>query len=440
MRITVIAFGTRGDVQPVLALARELVAAGHTVRMAAASDFRDRIAACGVEPAPSSAAARDLMSSEDGRLWADSGSNPFLQVRVMRRLVLVSGAIMMNEAWEACQDAELILGTATAEPFGPSFGTGLGVPFITTMLQPAFRATRSGAASWKAPFPHRSSYLNYLVGRLFIEGAFHWMSRDLVNRFRTETLGLRPQSTQRYLAESHHRPVLMGISRHVVLHPPDWPPPYHTTGYWFFDETESWKPPPALEAFLDAGEPPVVIGFGSMTTRDPVAATRTLLEGVAMSGRRAVLLAGWAGLGVDDLPASVFCIDAAPHDWLFARACAVVHHGGAGTTAAALRAGIPQVLVPHLGDQTYWGRRMYELGVAPKPILRPKLTAERLAGAIRDVTGEPAYARAAAALSVLVRSEHGLANGVELVERYAVQSVRSSSDASHTKTRRRRGT
>lgn len=414
-----IAYGTRGDVQPVLALARALVDAGHTVRMAAGSDFRERIAACGVEPAPASMAARDLMTSDDGRLWADLGTNPILQVRVMRRLVLRTARAMMDEAWDACRDADVILGTSSAEPFGPSFSEKLGVPFITTLLQPAFRATRSGAATWMAPVPLRSSVLNYAAGKLLVEGAFHWMSRDLVNDFRSGMLGLRPQSTRRWLDAAKSRPVLMGISRHVTPHPGDWPPPYHTTGYWFLDEPDSWTPPAGLEAFLDDGDPPVAIGFGSMTTRDPASSTRTILEAVEASGRRAVLLSGWAGLGGSDLPSSVFVVDSAPHAWLFPRMAAAVHHGGAGTTAAAVRAGIPQVVVPHLGDQPYWGRRMHELGVAPRPVPKPRLTAGNLAAAIREVTGDPRYAEAANALGALVRDEDGLAAGVELVERYA---------------------
>ena len=414
------AYGTRGDVQPVLALARELVRAGHTVRMAAGSDFRDRIAECGVEPAPSSMAARDLMTSDDGRLWADLGTNPILQVRVMRRLVLRTARAMMDEAWEACRDADVILGTSSAEPFGPSFAEKLGVPFITTLLQPAFRATRSGAATWMAPVPGRSSLLNYAAGKVLVEGAFHWMSRDLIDTFRAEKLGLPPQSTQRFLAAAGSRPVLMGISRHVTPHPEDWPPPYHTTGYWFLDDAEPWKPTPGLEEFLDSGDPPVAIGFGSMTTRDATASTRMVLEGVGASGRRAVLLSGWAGLGASDLPSNVFVVDSAPHAWLFPRMAAAVHHGGSGTTAAALRAGIPQIVVPHLGDQPYWGRRMHELGVAPKPLPKPRLTSAKLAAAIGEVTSDRRYSANAAALGKLVRDEDGLAAGVELIERYGV--------------------
>lgn len=420
MRISLIAYGTRGDVQPVLALARALVEAGHPVRMAAGSEFRDRIASCGVEPASSSMAARELMTSDDGRLWADLGTNPFLQARVMRRLVLRTARAMMDEAWDACRDADVILGTSSAEPFGPSFAQKLGVPFITTLLQPAFRATRSGAATWMAPLPGRSSMLNYAAGKLLVEGAFHWMSRDLVNDFRTGTLGLPPQSTRRWIDAAKSRPVLMGISRHVTPHPEDWPPPYHTTGYWFLDDPEPWSPPPGLEAFLENGEPPVAIGFGSMTTRDAAAVTQMLLEGVSRSGKRVVLLSGWAGIGNTEHPENVFVVDSAPHAWLFPRMAAAVHHGGSGTTAAALRAGIPQIVVPHLGDQPYWGRRMHELAVAPKPVPKPKLTALRLATTIREVTGDPRYAAAAEVLGALVRAEDGLAAAVELVERYAL--------------------
>src|SRR5690606_35862025 len=164
----------------------------------------------------------------------------------------------------------------------------------------------------------------------------------------------------------------------------------HITGYLFLDEQAGWQPPPALEAFLDAGEPPVYIGFGSMAGRDPEAMTALVVEALALCGRRGLLLTGWGGLHAGAVPESIFVLDAAPHSWLFPRMAAVVHHGGAGTTAEGLRAGVPAVVVPFLFDQPFWGARIEALGVGPAPIPRKQLTAARLAGAIHRAVSDAA--------------------------------------------------
>src|SRR5262249_15844480 len=175
-------------------------------------------------------------------------------------------------------------------------------------------------------------------------------------------------------------------SKYVVPHADDWPSTIHTTGYLFLDEPGNWNPPAGLEAFLEASEPPVCIGFGSMIGHNLDQVSRTIVGAIRESGRRAVLLEGWAGIGEADLGERIFRIDSAPHELLFPRVSAAIHHGGAGTTAASLRAGLPTVVVPHLGDQPFWGRRVQALGVGPKPIKRNRLTSSALAEAIVEAT------------------------------------------------------
>ena len=418
MRVTIIAYGSRGDVQPVLALAKGLAAAGWGVRLVASADFREWIERHGLEAAETSSTARDVMGSDDGRLWVDRGTRPLAQVRVMRRLAMRTYPQMMREAWEACRDADAVVSTATTEPFAVAMAERRGVPHVTALVAPAFVPTRSGAATWLAPLPERTSALNYAAGKLLAEAAFYRVMPDLVATFRRETLGLPRESIFRYAAEARRRPVLLGYSEHVVPHPPDWPPTFHTTGYWFLEDEDGWTPPPALVEFLEAGEPPVCVGFGSMTGRDPGALTRLVVDAVARSGRRALLLSGWGGLDDSALPPGVLRIAEAPHSWLFPRVAAVVHHGGSGTTAAALRAGRPMVVVPHLGDQPFWGVRMRALGVAPPPIARPKLTAEKLARAIRTVSSDEGMRRRADDLGRRIRAEDGVATAVRLLGRY----------------------
>ena len=210
---------------------------------------------------------------------------------------------------------------------------------------------------------------------------------------------------------------LMGYSRRIVPHPEDWPEKFYTIGYWFLEE-DGWEAPAELLAFLEAGQPPISVGFGSMTGRDPKGLTELVVAAVERSGVRAVLLSGWAGLGEMDLPESVFCLARAPHGWLFPRVAAVVHHGGAGTTAAGLRAGAPSVIVPHFADQPFWGRRVHALGAGPEPIARHKLTADGLAAAIREAVTNGAMRRRAQELATRIGEEDGVGTAVALISRY----------------------
>ncbi len=202
----------------------------------------------------------------------------------------------------------------------------------------------------------------------------------------------------------------------MIPAPPDWGADKHVTGYWFLDDGEDWTPPPALIDFLEAGPAPIYIGFGSMSSRKPEETAELVIAALQLANQRAILLSGWSGLQKTDLPDTVFMIDSVPHSWLFPMVAAVVHHGGAGTTAAGLRAGVPSVVVPFFGDQPFWGGRVASLGVGPTPVPRGKLTAERLASAIQEAVTNKAMRQRAAALGAKIQTEDGLARAVEIVQ------------------------
>ena len=201
--------------------------------------------------------------------------------------------------------------------------------------------------------------------------------------------------------------------------PPDWPEHVRISGSWFLDGEETWAPSAELAGFLDAGPPPVYVGFGSMSGQAPGQLVDTVVEALRRTGRRGLLATGWGGLRPGDLPASVHVVDEAPHDWLFPRMEAVVHHGGAGTTAAGLRAGRPTVVCPFSMDQPFWGRRVHEAGAGPQPVFQKHLTAPALATAIREATETPSIQRAAEALGRRIRSENGVQRAVDLIEQEA---------------------
>jgi UDP:flavonoid glycosyltransferase YjiC (YdhE family) len=210
-------------------------------------------------------------------------------------------------------------------------------------------------------------------------------------------------------------PVLYGFSPSVIPPPIDWNVNTHITGYWFIDEADDWQPPSTLLDFLQSDSPPVYIGFGSMSNRNPEQTADLIIQALLRINQRAVLLSGWGGLLKAIIPDSIYMIDSIPHSWLFPRVSAVVHHGGASTTAAGLRAGVPSIIVPFFGDQPFWGQRIADLGVGSKPIPRQKLTVERLAKAIQDVVTNEDIRQRAAKLGRQIRTEDGIASSVEII-------------------------
>lgn len=415
-RITIIASGTRGDVQPAIALGKALQAGGYQVKLVASPNFRGWIEAHGLTAAPAQVNVQAVMESEGGREWVERGHNPLVQMRVMKKLLDKFGWQLIMEGWEACQGADAIISSFTSDAFAVSIAEKLGVPHFSMSLQPTMIATRDGRCLPNAPFPNRVSRINEWFGKLLIE-PFSWQLYGVhTNRFRQE-IGLPPQSNQENIAARRRMIVLHAVSRHVLPFPTDWPDNFHITGYWFLDEEPDWQPPAALTDFLAAGPPPVYIGFGSMTNSNPAAITRLIMEAVQQSGQRAVLLSGWAGMGQVELPPQILRLDSAPHNWLFPRMAAVVHHGGAGTTGAGLRAGVPTVIIPHMVDQPYWGQRVQALEAGPKPVMRHKLTAVHLAHAIQQAVTNPAFKQNAAHLGEKIRQEDGLREAVNIIQK-----------------------
>jgi UDP:flavonoid glycosyltransferase YjiC (YdhE family) len=200
----------------------------------------------------------------------------------------------------------------------------------------------------------------------------------------------------------------------LIPKPKDWGHHVSIAGFFFLNLASNYTPAPDLAEFLAAGEPPVYIGFGSIVVDDPNAMTTMIFEAVKTTGRRALVSKGWGGLGGDDLnvPEGVFMLGNVPHDWLFKHVAAVVHHGGAGTTAAGIAAGRPTVVVPFFGDQPFWGAMVAKAGAGPDPIPYKDLTAEKLANAINEAL-KPELLSKAAELSARISKEQGSQVGAQ---------------------------
>jgi UDP:flavonoid glycosyltransferase YjiC (YdhE family) len=320
----------------------------------------------------------------------------------------------------ACAGADLILFSGTTFFAAFNVAEKLGLPFVQAYLQPVNPTREFPSLVYPTRFRGGAlfNYATHVVG-----GQLFWqMLRPQLNRVRREALGLRPLSVMGPFLNMDRRrlPVILGYSPTLLPKPRDWNEAQFVTGFWFMDE-QHYAPPDELAGFLANGPPPVYVGFGSMTGTDPARLTGVTLEALRQSGRRGVLLSGWAGLAEGDLPDTILRLDAVPHEWLFPRMAAVVHHGGIGTTHTALRAGVPNVVVPFFGDQPFWGDRVHSLGAGPRPVLQGDLTAEHLAEALRAATSDEVMRARAAEVGRRIQAEDGVGEAVKIVDRYLRQ-------------------
>ncbi|MEG6509205.1 glycosyltransferase [Methyloligella sp. 2.7D] len=419
MRILILTYGSRGDVQPFEALGKGLTHAGHDVTLATSARFADFVTAQGLGFAPMNDDLLALLDTDQGRDLIENTNNLFQVVKrsfQMMRQVRPTQHALLREGWAAAEAMQPDIIVFHPKSYGGLFyAEKLGIPAVLALPIPMMvpTATRPNLGFPKLKL---GGWYNRMTYRLVT-----WLTglsaKGPVNAWRAAN-GLPALKRFRLLHDAAGAPVpvLHPISRYVMPEPKDWPPSAHMTGYWFLDEAEDWSPPPALEAFLKAGPAPVYIGFGSMAGRDPGRLGRIVVEALRRTNLRAVIATGWGGLKADSLPETVLQIEQAPHDWLFPQLAAIVHHGGAGTTAAALRAGKPSVIIPFFGDQPFWGCQMQALGVSAAPIPQKTLTADNLAAALHQVTGDEEMARKTKALAKKIRREDGVAKAVSLIE------------------------
>lgn len=414
MRIALVGLGTRGDVQPMIALGKGLQAAGHEVVLIAGSNFADWVASHGLAFRPS-IDMEALMNSDKALSWTENSDNQMKQIAMMRDLMNEYGESIYAPLPESIGSADLIISGFVTEAFVQAISEKTGIPYINVLLQPQ-RATRSGTTSINR-ITARSSILNLWMGQ-FVDRILWSISGPPTNRLRTERLGLPAHTVLSYTCARNAAPTLLGFSRHVVPFPADWSENMIMTGYWFLDEEKQWQPSPQLTAFLQNTAPTLYIGFGSMSSREPQKTLDLIVSAVQRTGLRAIISAGGANVSTADLPGTVLAVSSVPHQWLFSQVTAVVHHGGAGTTAAGLHAGKPTMVIPHISDQPFWGRRVYEMGIGVQPVPRQQLTADALAKGLEQLVHDTSMRTKAESLGEKIRAERGVEQAVEAVERW----------------------
>jgi sterol 3beta-glucosyltransferase len=407
--ITILAAGSRGDTQPFLALGVALKQSGHEVRITSHKNNESLIKGLGLELFPLEGDIAQIISSQVG-VEAMQADNP---LKLLRSFNTLKSFVYDRqiEFFNACQGSEAII-------FHPGAAIGyfvahemnipgiLGTPFPMT-------PTRQYPSIIVYDSPRLGGSYNLLSHKVFER--IMWSATSAPTKeFWKKQFGSAPRNFS--CPYSKVNPVLVSCSNHVFPRPADWPEHVHQSGYWFLDDEPGWEPPRDLMDFLEAGEPPVYVGFGSLGEHaEADKTTRLVLEALDRAGMRGVLATGLFGLSRDmALPANTFRLESAPHAWLFPRMAAVVHHGGAGTTAAGLRAGVPSVIITYGNDTLAWGRRVYELGVGPKPLPRKKLTVEQLAAALVESRTE-SMITAAAELGKKIRTENGALDAAKVI-------------------------
>lgn len=421
MKVFIFTLGTRGDVQPYVALARGLMAAGHEAVVCTDDRFRDFIAGQGVAVAEFNGLMGDLSESAEAKEVMEQGGSVGSMLRRLPHLMRLSRRLqesVMCDGWRAAAASGADLIVYHPKAFGgPHFAEKLGIPAVMAVPLPMLVTTGEFPVIGFPRLPLGRGYNRFTYGVL--ERIMRMISGKHIKRWRREH-GM-PRAPRRWLETATGRaiPVLHAYSGHVGPSPGDWPQSAVATGYWFLDAQGDWQPDAALAAFLAAGAPPVYVGFGSMSGQRAKARAELVLAALARAGVRGILAAGWGGLEAGAVPATVHLVKEVPHDWLFPRVAAVVHHGGAGTTAAALRAGRPNVICPFIADQPFWGWCVAEHGLGPAPIPQRKLTMEKLAVAIRATLDDGAMRARANAMGEKLRAEHGIAAAIDCLGRAA---------------------
>ncbi|WP_164545210.1 glycosyltransferase [Antribacter gilvus] len=413
MHALIMSFGTRGDIQPYAALAGALARDGHDVTLAVPDGFADLVPHGGPGTVTHRPAGSTMLRLLQEVLPELSGPRDALKtLGIMKSAMRELNAECWAAAREAHPDVVVHHPKCLA---GPHIAQALGVPGVLSLPLPYYTPTGDyplpffGGASLGARGNRATYAMNRMAGIMY---------GGMINDFRREVGLARTGRLADPLKNPDGSPVhtMYPYSRNVVPVPADYPPSAHVTGYWFLDGGD-WTPPAELADFLAAGDPPVYVGFGSMGFGKGADVRReAVLTALRANGLRGIVATGWGGIAPGPAPSDdVLVIDGAPHDWLFDRVAAVVHHGGAGSTAAGLRAGRPTLIVPFLGDQPFWGARVHAIGAGPAPLAARRIAAG-LTERIGDLATTSSYAVRAGEVGAAIRTEDGLAEGVRVLE------------------------
>jgi UDP:flavonoid glycosyltransferase YjiC (YdhE family) len=399
MNILIPTIGSRGDVQPFIALAQGLIHAGHTVTLASHPVMKSLVESHGVPFAP---IGPDIDLAREVAIIQGRSKNAMMDlVRGMR-----FGMDMVEKSHDdilaLCRNGDLVVVSAQSAA-GKNEADKLGLPYLSVTLMP-----------WAIPWddPERSLFKRLAYGA--IDGLVSLLTTQPLNRMRKRQ-GLPPVGKEGFTSPHLN---LIPISPAVYVPNPLWEVRHRLVGYWFVEEPEAWLPPEELLDFLDDGEPPLLVNLGAMSLGDEDALeTASLFVDAIQAANVRAIIQGWdVGMKQLTLSPTIYAVGSLPHSWLMPQCAGVVHHGGFGTTSAGFRGGIPALVIPHIADQFYWGQRVYELGVGPESIRRGRLDSMGLVAALDELVSNEKLRQAATSLGEKIREEKGVDMAVDLIE------------------------
>jgi sterol 3beta-glucosyltransferase len=412
MNLSIAAVGSRGDVQPYLALGLGLQRAGFRVQICADRIFEHLVTSTGLAFMPVTAAPVNMMQQNLSRQ-----GGPLKLMGWLERHFKPLARQFFADLEFATRGSDAILYSTLAFA-GYHVAQKHDVPALAVYNVPITPTHSFQAPSFPPPpvwLPFKRTY-NWWSFR-FSNQLFIYLIKPVVNECRRDVLGLKPLSGSFYQhLDVSQLPIVYGFSPNLLPRPDDWGEWLKVSGHWFLDFQPDRQPSLDLLRFLESGKPPVYVGFGSMVDEQIKHATPIVLGALQRTSQRGILLGGWGGLGTGDLPETILRLETVAHDWLFPRLSAVVHHGGAGTTATGLRHGKPTVVVPFFADQPFWGARVHSLGAGPAPIPFAKLTIGNLANAIDRAVNDPTLRQNAEILSDRLRTEDGVGKAVKIIQ------------------------
>ncbi|MEJ2708198.1 MAG: glycosyltransferase [Anaerolineales bacterium] len=399
MKFFIPTIGSRGDVQPFIALAQGLMRAGHKVTLASHPSMKSLVESHGVTFLP---IGPDIdLASKVATIRQGSRNTAAGLIRVMR----FSFDILKqshDDILALCREADLVIVSAQSAA-GKNEADQLGLPYLSVTLMP-----------WAIPWDDPQRPLYKRIAYNSIDGLVSLLTTRPLNQIRRKQ-GLPPVGREGFTSM---RLNLIPVSPAVYEPNPHWESRHIMVGYWFADNPTGWEPEVDLLAFLEAGTPPVLISLGAMSLGDGNAQeiASLFVDAVQRAGIRAIIQ-GWdAAIRQLNLPPTIYSAGSIPHSWLLPRCAAIVHHGGFGTTAAGLRAGIPALVIPHIADQFFWAKIVHELGVSPQPIKRAQLTTDNLAESLKEVAHNEDLRQQAFSLGEQIRTENGVDEAVRLIE------------------------
>ncbi|WP_406620849.1 glycosyltransferase [Bacillus atrophaeus] len=413
MKIKLLTIGTIGDVKPFIALGKELSTRGHHVTICTGKAFKDLAEENGLFFSPIRADFVDLTQSEEGKRMLKG--NPLSIFRQVKTVISPMMERMLVDIWKVTKDADAIIYHPKTLG-GYDIAEALHIPAFIAHPVPIIAPTRH-FTNPILPFSMRNGLLNktsFKINR-FVMSAFY----SIINRWRQKTLGLpgkRSIFKDDTMLDNRPIPVLYGCSPSIIPFDEKWKDHVSMEGFWFLDE-ESWAPSPELLHFLEAGPPPFTVSFSSMPLSNPERVLNILQQAFKETGQRAILITGESGMTQIADGTHTFTAGSIPHTWIFPKSRAVIHHGGAGTTAAALKAGKPMVICPFSGDQPFWARKMKDIGVATAVPLKEKdMSVELFVSSIHEVLSTPSLTDQAAEAAIQIKKENGITRTADFIE------------------------